>query len=103
MVLGKVIDDAQSAFVGGRNMLDSVVVANEIVHEAKSKRKSTLVLKVDFEKAYDTVDWDFLVYMMRRMQFPERWVGWIIQCLASSTVSVLINGSASDQFVPQRG
>src|ERR1044072_453739 len=84
-------------------MLDSVVVANELIHEAKNKRKPTLVLKVDFEKAYDSIDWDFLVYMMRRMRFNEKWVGWIVQCLHSTSISVLVNGSASQQFVPERG
>src|ERR1044072_564640 len=102
-VIGKVIDESQSAFVGERNMLDSVVVANEIIHEAKCKKKPTLVMKVDFEKAYDSIDWDFLVYMMRRMRFCEKWVGWIVQCLQSTTISVLVNGSATDQFVPERG
>lgn len=50
-------------------MLDGVVVANEIVHVAKSEKKPTMLLKVDFEKAYDTVDWGILKYMMRRMNF----------------------------------
>lgn len=37
-------------------MLDGVVVANEIVHAAKTERKPSFLLKVDFEKAYDTID-----------------------------------------------
>lgn len=41
LVLGKVIDDWQFAFIGGRNMLDSVVVVNEIVHEAKCRKNPT--------------------------------------------------------------
>lgn len=60
-----------------RSMLDGVVVENEIVHAAKSGRKPTMLLKVDFEKAYDTVDWGFLRYMMRRMNFSERWIRWV--------------------------
>lgn len=76
-VLVKVIDRDQSAFLGGRNMMDSVVVANEVIHEAKRRRKSTIVFKVDFEKAYDSVDWEFLLYMLRRMNFCEQWIAWI--------------------------
>ncbi|XP_057432142.1 uncharacterized protein LOC130724891 [Lotus japonicus] len=73
LVLGKVIDVRQFAFLGGRNMLDSVVVANEVVHEAKVRKKPTIIFKVDYEKAYDSVRWDFLFYMMRRMNF-ECWL-----------------------------
>lgn len=51
----KVIDESQSVFVEGRNMLDSVLMANEIINDVKSTRKSFLVFKADFEKAWDVV------------------------------------------------
>lgn len=55
-ILHKVIDEDKSAFLGCRNMLDSVIVANEVTHEARRKKKATLIFKVDFEKAYDSID-----------------------------------------------
>lgn len=55
----------------GGGLLDNVVVANEWVNEAKSRRKSSMAFKVDFEKAYDSVHWDFLYYMMKRMNFDD--------------------------------
>lgn len=79
-------------------MLDSVLIANEVFHEAKQKKSPTLIFKVDFEKAYDSVKWDFLFYMFRRMGFPSKWIQWIKGCLESSWVSVLINGSPSEEF-----
>lgn len=102
-VISNIIDDCQSAFVGERNMLDSVLVANEIIHEAKRRKKSSFVLKIDFEKAYDTVDWEFLLYMLRRLKFGEKWVQWIKACLASASVSVLVNGSPSEEFRMEKG
>lgn len=71
LVLPKVIAENQFAFLGGKSMLDSVVIANETLHEAKSYKIPSFVLKVDFEKAYDSVCWSFLVYMMRRLNFCE--------------------------------
>ena len=50
-------------------MLHSVIIANEVVEEAKRGQKSCLVFKVDFERAYDPVSWDFLIYMLHRMGF----------------------------------
>eukprot|EP00256_Glycine_max_P049986 XP_006605180.1 uncharacterized protein LOC100800421 [Glycine max] len=68
----------------------------------RSKR-SCIVFKVDFEKAYDSVSWQFLLYMLRRMGFHERWIRWIRGCLTSATMSVLVNDSPTAEFKPQRG
>lgn len=98
-VICTVIDICQSAFIGGRNLLDSVLVANEAIHEARKMKKPTFIMKVDFEKAYDTVDWDFLCYMLRRMNFGGKWISWILGCLKSASVSFLVNGSPTGEFV----
>jgi len=58
---------------------------------------------VDYEKAYDSASWNFLIYMLRRMGFCSRWIQWIEGCLRSSSVSVLVNGSPTTEFIPQRG
>ena len=80
-----------------------MVVANEVVEEAKRRNKSCLVFKVDYEKAYDSVSWDFLSYMMKRMEFCTKWIKWIDGCLKSTSISILVNGSPTDEFSPQRG
>lgn len=102
-VIPSVIDECQSAFVGGRNMLDSVLVANEVIHEARMRKNSIFALKVDFEKAYDSVEWDFLFYMLRRMNFGSKWIMWIKNCLQSASVSVLVNGSPTGEFNMEKG
>lgn len=61
------------------------------------------MFKVDFEKAHDSVSWDFLLYMLRRMSFCYRWISWIEGCLNSASIFILVNGSLSAKFIPQRG
>lgn len=61
VVLPKIIDEKQSDFVVGRNMLDSVLVASEVMDDVKRRKQSYPVFKVDFEKAYDCVRWNFLL------------------------------------------
>ena len=102
-VLPKIIDCSQSAFIKGRGLLDSILVANEVVEECKLKKKRLAIVKVDYEKAYDSVSWVFLYYMMGRLGFCARWIGWIKECLESSTISILVNGSPTKEFVPTRG
>ena len=71
-VMSSIIDGRQSAFIEGRHLLHGVLVTNEVVEKAKRKQKSCLMFKVDYEKAYDSVSWNFLFYMMRRMGFCPR-------------------------------
>ena len=101
-VMATIIDERQSAFIEGRHLLHNMVIANEAFDEAKRGRKSCLVFKVSNEKAYDSVCWDFLLYMLGRMGFYEKWVMWIDGCLKSSFVSVLVNGCPTNEFPPQR-
>jgi len=76
---------------------------NEVVDDLKKRRKSGVIVKFDFEKAYDSVSWEFLFYMMGRLGFCGKWVQWIRGCLESATVSVLVNGSPTKEFKPTRG
>jgi hypothetical protein len=60
-VAGHVVHPTQMAFMQGWNILDAVVVLHETVHELHRKKLSGVILKIDFEKAYDKVKWSFLL------------------------------------------
>ena len=102
-VMPAIIDDNQSVFLKGRGILDSVLTANEVLEELRIRRRSGLCLKVDFEKAYDSVRWEFLYDMLSRMGFHSLWISWIKGCMDSATVSLLVNGSPTEEFKPTRG
>jgi hypothetical protein len=93
----------QSAFLKGRNLVDGVMVVNEVVDLAKRSGKKCLIFKVDFEKAYDSVEWGFLEYMLRRFGFCEVWIGWIKACIFGGDLSVLVNGCSTGGINIQRG
>ncbi|GAU21951.1 hypothetical protein TSUD_110910 [Trifolium subterraneum] len=97
-VIGSVISDKQSTFVQGRQILDGILIANEVVDEAKSKKKELLMFKVDFEKSYDSVKWSYLLFVMHKMNFPLKWRRWIYECIRSASASVLVNGSPTEEF-----
>ncbi|KAK2356846.1 DNA-(apurinic or apyrimidinic site) endonuclease [Trifolium repens] len=56
LVIGNVVSEAHTTFVKSRRILDGVLIANEVVDEARRSKKELLLFKVDFEKAYDSVD-----------------------------------------------
>lgn len=95
-MLDSIISPNQSAFVGGRQILDSVVILNEAIDEAKRKRRERMFFKINFAKAYDNVDWDFLNLMMEKFGFHWRWRMWIMECISNASASVLVNGSPSE-------
>lgn len=102
-VMDKLIGDSQTAFLKGRYILDGVVVLNEAVEEARKSKKERLLFKVDFAKAYDTLDWNYLLDLMARMNFPTKWIRWMEGCVTTASANVLVNGSPSGEFVLGRG
>lgn len=76
---------------------------NEVVDYAKKSKEQTCILKIDFEKTYDSVSWDFLNYMMERLGFCEKWRRWIRVCTFSGKCSMLVNGSPIKEFNIQKG
>jgi hypothetical protein len=102
-VMEFVVSDSQSAFIRGKQILDGILVANEVVVEARRLKKELLLFKVDFEKAYDSVDLNYLNSVMKSMNFPTLWRKWIMECVGTATASVLVNGSPTKEFSLERG
>ncbi|XP_045831124.1 uncharacterized protein LOC123922453 [Trifolium pratense] len=98
LVIGIVISESQTAFVKDRQILDGILIANEVVDEARKSKKELMLFEVDFEKAYDLVDLGYLDEVMGRMSFPTLWRKWIRECVCTATASVLVNGSPTDEF-----
>jgi hypothetical protein len=64
--------------VRGRYILDSVVSAHESIHEAMRGAQKGLVLKLDYEKTYDRVDWQFLEELLQSKGFSNKWIAWVM-------------------------
>lgn len=101
--MGNCIDEVQSAYVEGRNILDGPLVVNEICSWAKKSKTKVLLFKVEFDKAFDSINWEFLDSNLLQMGFGNKWRMWIKGCLQSSHTSVLVNGTPTYEFTTSKG
>lgn len=99
-VLPTIIFHSQGAFVHDRQ-IHGVLVANECIHSTFKDKSSGLLCKLDWEKAYDRIDWGFLSYMLRRMGFGNKWIA-RIECVSYVWFSILINEAPKGFFLAQR-
>ncbi|KAL4353692.1 hypothetical protein GQ457_06G031150 [Hibiscus cannabinus] len=98
-----IIGNSQFAFIKGRQILDCSFIANECIDEFVRKKLRGVVFKIDFSRAYDTVNWNFLISIMKKMNFGDKWCDWIYKCISSASISVLVNGVPTDRFSIARG
>lgn len=71
----KIVDKGQTAFIKGRYILDGVVILHETLHVLRRRKLRGVILKIDFEKAYDSVKWEFVEEVMRRKGFDDMVIG----------------------------
>jgi len=102
-VAEKLILSSQSAFMKKRNIMSGVMALHEILHETKRRKMTGVILKLDFEKAYDKVCWDFLFNSLVMRNFSPKWCGWIKQVVMGGTVCVKINNVMGPYFVSHKG
>lgn len=104
-LLQKIISAEQGTFLSGRCINDNVLLAQEILHSMRYRRvaASHVAVKVDMEKAYDMLHWDFIEATMIRFSFHPTFVNWIMNCIKNPCFSVLVNDSPTEWFESCKG
>ncbi|RVW40785.1 LINE-1 retrotransposable element ORF2 protein [Vitis vinifera] len=102
-VLDKVVSPDQNAFVKGRQILDASLIANEVIDYWLKRKEKGVICKLNIEKAYDSINWNFLMKVMRKMGFGDRWMKWIWWCISTASFSILVNGVPAGYFSNSRG
>lgn len=77
LLISCLVSREQLSFIKKCQILDGPIILNKVVAWEKEKRKHLMIFKVDFEKAYDSVLWNYLLEIMRIMGFGSKWCSWI--------------------------
>lgn len=103
--LPHIIHPSQAAFVHGRHIATNIIIAQEIIHSfnLKSWKQKAFFLKLDLAKAFDRLEWNFIVTALKRQGFQDHFISLIHSCISTTNLSMIINGDPSPTFHPQCG
>lgn len=95
----------QTSFIKGRSITDNIIIAQEVIHTMRLKqgKKGYMAIKVDLEKAFDRLRWDFIEHTLLEARIPHEIVSIIMKCITTPTMQVIWNGQPSQSFQPGRG
>ncbi|GBG65228.1 hypothetical protein CBR_g50019 [Chara braunii] len=88
----------QAAFIRGRSIFDNIITAIETLEEVQSKELNVAVLLLDLEKAYDRVNWSYVLSTLQWMGFGVNFINWVKSLYTFSMAAVIINGRLSGEF-----
>lgn len=104
LIIGDIVDPAQTAFIKDRSIVDNIHLAQELFRKYNRKSASPrCILKVDLLKAYDTIHWEFLEEALQYLRFPDRFICWIMECVTTAAYSASVNGQLHGFFRGKRG
>ncbi|GJX59208.1 putative RNA-directed DNA polymerase, eukaryota, reverse transcriptase zinc-binding domain protein [Tanacetum coccineum] len=102
--LKEVVSENQSAFIPGRRISDNILLTQELMHNYHRNRgPPRCAFKVDIQKAYDNVDWNFLENILKYFGFHNMMIKWIMACVTSASFSISTNGDIHGFFNGKRG
>ena len=102
-VITTTIHDNQYGFIQGRTIQDCLAWAFEFIFQCQQSKNKCIILKIDFDKAFDTLDHNAILQVLEAKGFPSLFIKWVKEILSSGSSSVLLNGVPGKPFICKRG
>jgi hypothetical protein len=102
-ILSKALSEEQLGFLKGRQILDAIGTTQECLYNIRTKKLHAILLKLDLNKAFDSINWDFLRLILLECGFGVTTTRWVMGCISSTLFTVLINREATKAFHCERG
>ena len=102
-ILNKLVAETQTGFIAGRFIGENTSIVYDIMHYLEKNNRQGLLMPVDFQKAFDSVSWDFLSEVLKFFNFGQDFKRWIDVLNKNVQASILQSGYLSEFFDIQRG
>ena len=102
-VILRCIHRNQYGFLRCRSIQDCLAWCFEYIHQCKASKRPIILLKLDFMKAFNTIEHGVILRILQCKGFDNRWTGWINSILTTGSSSVLLNGVPGNHFVCSTG
>ena len=102
-VLPDIISTDQYAYIKGRTIFDAARTIDDIMEYTKLTKTSGIMTAFDFEKAFDSISWTFLIKTLESFGFGESFINWVKTLYTNISSCVLNNGFSTQLFEVQRG
>ena len=101
--MNEIISSAQNAFIQNRSIHDNFLYVQRVIMNLHKKGNPALFIKLDISKAFDTLNWAYLLDVLRACGFSQKWRNWVADILGSSSSRIVINGQRSNAINHRRG
>jgi hypothetical protein len=97
------VDEMQSGFLKDRSIIENYSTAIEMIQCCNRLKRPIIILKLDFQKAFNSIHWEVIKATLKARGFPDKWIWWVSHLLHTSMAQILINGKVGEKFKIQKG
>jgi retron-type reverse transcriptase len=101
--MNEIVSTAQNAFIQKCSIHDNFLYVQKVIQKLHKSKQSALFVKLDISKVFDSVNWAYLLEVLRALGFSQKWRNWIATILGSSSSKILINGQQTNAIRHMRG
>ena len=102
-IMQDTIDNDQNAFIKHRLIGNNVMDLYSVISAAEENNEEAILILLDIEKAFDTINWTFIIQVLESLSFPESFLKWIKIMQVDKELRLFNNGHSSNPFWPAKG
>lgn len=102
-LLDPFVSPEKSRFLPRRSIFDGIFLSHELIHSLSNNKFLGMLLKLYINKAFDIINWHFLIKILRKFGFSVHFCNWVFNCIIRPSFSMLINGNVEGLFEGNQG